>query len=210
MSNDANNRFTHYQVFYTPAGPAAQIGIRLDDGSRGNEEYIAGYLLFWDRPVERLPADDHSPSGYIVKHMLVSRADSVLDLLHRQIDVFKRPMVISCAVDHSGTLRTWLGTTSSSKRDEIEPFFSNLPTISFLNPATVDRDWEGTVEIHGSNFDRGSFAFFDGVILKTTYKSDSLLEVEVKKNITGTAGTKKVKVHTGSGSLSNEVNFVVK
>jgi hypothetical protein len=207
MSNDTDNRFTRYHVFYNPAGPASQIVIRLDDGSRGD---IAGYLLFWERPVERLPEDEHSEvSGYIVKHMLVSRADSVLDLLHRQIDLLKRPMVISCAVDHSGTLRTWLVTTSSSEGNEIDTSFRNLPSISSLNPDTVKRDWEGTVEIHGSNFDSGSFAFFDGVIPKTNYKSDSLLEAEVEKNITGTTGTKKVKVHTGSGSLSNEVNFVV-
>lgn len=207
MSNDTDNRFTRYHVFYNPAGPASQIVVRLDDGSRRD---IAGYLLFWERPVERLPEDEQSEvSGYIVKHMPVSRADSVLDLLHRQIDLLKRPMVISCAVDHSGTLRTWLVTTSPAEGNEIDTSFRNLPSISFLNPDTVKRDWEGTVEIHGSNFDSGSFAFFDGVIPKTNYKSDSLLEAELKKNITGTTGTKKVKVHTGSGSLSNEVNFVV-
>jgi hypothetical protein len=211
MSEITANQFTRYRVFYTPAGAAAQIGIRLDDGSREDNASIAGYLVFWERPIERLPEDEQSPdSGYIVKNMLVSRANSVLDLLHRQIDLLKRPMVISCAVDGSGTLRTWLGTTSSSERNEIEPFFTNFPSISFLNPDTVNRDWEGTVEIHGSNFDSGSFAFFDGMNPKTIYKSDSLLEVEVKKDITGTTGTKKVKVHTGSGSLSNEVDFVVK
>src|SRR6185295_10815232 len=114
MSKDSTNKFTHYHVFYPPHGGAAQIGIRLEDGSRGDKEYIAGYLVFWDRLVERLPEDEQSPaSGYIVKNMQVSRAESVLDLLHRQIDLLKRPMVISCAVDASETLRTWLGTTSS-------------------------------------------------------------------------------------------------
>ena len=85
----------------------------------------------------------------------------------------------------------------------------HLPTISFLDPSTVRRDWEGTVNIHGSNFDNGSFAFFDAKNPKTTFKSTSLLEVEVKRDITGTAGTKKVKVHTGAGDLSNEVDFNV-
>ena len=84
-----------------------------------------------------------------------------------------------------------------------------LPTISFLNPKTVARDWEGTVEIHGSNFDNGSVVFFGGKTLLATFKSASLLEVEVKKDITGTAGTKKVKVHTAAGDLSNEVDFYV-
>lgn len=208
MSNDQANKFTHYHISYPPGRRGVEIGIRLDDGSR---EYIAGYLLFWNRPVEFLPEDEVSPvSHYVVKNMPVSLAESVLDLLHRQIDLLKRPMLISGASDVTGTVRTWLGTTLSSESGEIDPFFLNWPSISFLEPNTVKRDWEGTVEIHGSNFDRGSFALFDGVVPKTIYKSDSLLEAEVKKNITGSAGTKKVKVHTGAGSLSNEVDFVVK
>ncbi len=83
------------------------------------------------------------------------------------------------------------------------------PSISSLDPSNVDQGWEGTVRIHGSGFDNSSFSLFDGVVLRTTYVSDILLEAEVKSDITGGAGTKNVKVHTGGGGVSNEVDLMV-
>jgi hypothetical protein len=66
------------------------------------------------------------------------------------------------------------------------------------------------VKIHGSGFDDGSFALFDGAVPRTNYRNEALLEAEVKKNITGSSGTKKVEVHTSGGDLSNQVDFEVK
>jgi hypothetical protein len=83
------------------------------------------------------------------------------------------------------------------------------PSIAFLDPDRVEQGWEGAVELHGSGFDNGSFALFDGAALRTNYRSDTLLEAEVKGNITGTSGTKEVKVHKSDGSVSNGVDFAV-
>jgi hypothetical protein len=87
---------------------------------------------------------------------------------------------------------------------------SGTPTITSLDPDAVPQGWEGTLQVKGSNFDKGSFVLIDGKVPKTTYKSDSLLEAELKKDITGMAGSKVVKVHTGEGSVSNDKTLVVR
>jgi len=84
------------------------------------------------------------------------------------------------------------------------------PQISSIDPGEVQIGWEGTVKIFGSGFDNDSFALFNGLVPKTSYSSDTLLKVDVTKEITGTAGAKVVKVHTGGGSVSNDVSFLVK
>jgi hypothetical protein len=86
---------------------------------------------------------------------------------------------------------------------------SGTPIIAFLVPSNVKRGWEGIVKIHGNDFDSGSFALFDGAVPKTDFKSVGLLEADVKNDITKSTGTKKVKVHTGGGDVSNEVDFLV-
>ena len=83
------------------------------------------------------------------------------------------------------------------------------PTLAILDPGTVDKGWEGVLNIQGSNFDVGSFALVDGRVPPTTFKSDSLLEADVKRNITDTPGSKVVKVHTGAGDVSNDKTWTV-
>jgi hypothetical protein len=83
------------------------------------------------------------------------------------------------------------------------------PTIASLDPASVQQAWEGVLKVDGSNFDSGSFVLIDGRVPRTTYKSASLLEADVKSNITGTPGNKVVKVHTGAGEVSNEKTWTV-
>jgi hypothetical protein len=83
------------------------------------------------------------------------------------------------------------------------------PTISRLEPSGVEQGWEGTVKIHGSSFESSNFPRFDATMARTIYKTDRLLEAEVQANVTGTAGTKKVKVYTSTGAVSNEIEFVV-
>ncbi len=65
------------------------------------------------------------------------------------------------------------------------------------------------MNVHGSGFDNGSFALIDGAVPRTTYKSSTLLEASLTREITGTAGKKVVKVHTGSGDVSNEKTLTV-
>src|SRR2546422_1679655 len=84
------------------------------------------------------------------------------------------------------------------------------PSISYLDPASVEPGWEGVLRIQGSGFDKDSFALIDGNVPKMTYKSDTLLEADVKKDITAKEGKKIVKVHTGGGDLSNEAYWYVR
>jgi hypothetical protein len=84
------------------------------------------------------------------------------------------------------------------------------PEISSLDPKEVRVDWEGTVKIVGSNFDKGSFALFSGAAPKTVFISEVVLEAAVTKEITHQAGTKNVLVHLSTGPGSNTVPFVVK
>ncbi len=83
------------------------------------------------------------------------------------------------------------------------------PTITSLDPETVHKGWEGVLKIRGTNFDRRSFALVDGKVPATTFKSETLLEADVTKDITRTPGRKSVKVHTGGGGLSNEKTLEV-
>ena len=91
-----------------------------------------------------------------------------------------------------------------------------LPSITSLNPDSVEQDWEGTVVIHGSNFDDGSYPFFSGASSnespKKKYINSGLLEAEVTKATTGIPGVKEVKVHNTSngGEISNSKDFEVK
>ena len=78
-----------------------------------------------------------------------------------------------------------------------------------LYPDAVHAGWEGVLKIKGTNFDNRSFALIDGKAPQTTYKSETLLEVELKSDITGTPGNKGVKVHSGAGGLSSEKILVV-
>ena len=87
---------------------------------------------------------------------------------------------------------------------------ASSPQIAYLDPGEVKSGWEGSVKIVGTGFDSGSFALFDGIVPKTLSSSDTVLEVSVTKEITGRAGEKVVKVHTGGGLVSNEVKFIVK
>ena len=84
------------------------------------------------------------------------------------------------------------------------------PFISSLSPNSAQQDWEGTVAIHGSGFDNGSFALFSGKVPKTNFKSDALLEAEITREITATTGTKEVKVHSAGGEVSNSKDFEVR
>jgi hypothetical protein len=84
------------------------------------------------------------------------------------------------------------------------------PEISFLDPKEVPANWEGAVKIVGSNFDKGSFALFNGAVPQTAFISDSVLEAAVTTEITKQAGTKDVLVHTSEGLESNTLPFIVK
>ena len=83
------------------------------------------------------------------------------------------------------------------------------PTITSLYPDAVHAGWKGVLKIKGTNFDNRSFALIDGKAPQTTYKSETLLEVELTSDITGTPGNKGVKVHSGGGGLSSEKILVV-
>src|SRR5262249_23067582 len=85
---------------------------------------------------------------------------------------------------------------------------SGAPTISFLDPNEVPLNWEGPVKIFGTGFDADSFAMFDGKVPRTLLATETLLKVSLTQEITGKPGEKTVVVHTGAGSLSNEVKFL--
>ena len=80
---------------------------------------------------------------------------------------------------------------------------STQPTIDSLYPNSVHKGWEGLLRVKGTNFDKRSFALIDGSVPKTTYINENLIEVELTKDITRLPGSKRVKVHTGGGGLSN-------
>lgn len=86
---------------------------------------------------------------------------------------------------------------------------SGLPTITSIDPPVVAKDFEGSVKVIGTNFDMASFVLIGGLVPRSTFKNDRLIEAELKKNITSVLGTKTVKVHTGSGGVSNEKHLVV-
>ncbi len=81
--------------------------------------------------------------------------------------------------------------------------------LAALEPATVDRGWQGVLGVQGSNFAASSFAVIDGRVPPTRFKSDSLLEVDVDTDITGTAGRKAVRVYAGDGGVSDEQAWTV-
>ena len=119
MANDVDNQFTSYGVWYSPAGAPVRVLIRLDDGSTGAREYIAGYLMFREVGEDYLPDDEvSSVSGYVIKNMSLARLEGILTILQQQIDVLKRPMVISASTDASGKVRTWLSTTRPPSKKE--------------------------------------------------------------------------------------------
>jgi len=84
------------------------------------------------------------------------------------------------------------------------------PMITFLEPSSVNQGWEGTIKIHGSGFDSGSFVLIDGKVPQSTFRGDALLEAKLTREITGIAGNKIVKVHTSGGAVSDEVTLTVR
>jgi hypothetical protein len=109
--SDRVNTVSSYSVSYSPSGAQVDVLIRLDGDNP--PDGIAGYLEFLDvNDSSLLPPDEVSrATGYIVKHMELSLLPSILDLLHRWIDVSKRQLAIAAYVDNAGTLGTVLGTT---------------------------------------------------------------------------------------------------
>jgi hypothetical protein len=87
---------------------------------------------------------------------------------------------------------------------------SRSPVIRFLDPAEVALNWEGSVRIVGNGFDTQSFALFDAAVPRTLQATETIVEVNVTKDITGKAGDKSVEIHTGEGTISNTVRFTVR
>lgn len=201
------NVFSHYHISYGPSSAPIRAHVRLDDGKSGESVQVAGYLNFWNLPEEDLPSDELAPTGYILKNESMSLLMPVLDLLHREIDIANRSMVIG-AIENNQHVRTWLSTARDTTAGELQRFFG--PTINYLAPDTVKQGWTGTVRIHGNRFDSGSFALFDGAVPRILSRNTEMIGVEVDADITKTPGAKLVKVHTGGGELSNEVQFSVK
>lgn len=83
-----------------------------------------------------------------------------------------------------------------------------FPFISSIAPHTVERGWEGIVKIHGSGLGYRGTAHFDRVALAITYENGDFV-AEVTKDVTGTVGSKMVKVHVRDLSVSNGVMFTV-
>lgn len=90
------------------------------------------------------------------------------------------------------------------------PQSSAMITLKSISPTDVAVGWTGIVELHGSGFDEDSVAMFDGAVPPTKVLSSSLLAATVDSKITGAAGTKTVKVHSGAGELSNSMAFHVR
>ena len=84
-----------------------------------------------------------------------------------------------------------------------------FPYINYLVPAKTTVDWEGTIELHGSDFDREGFPQIDGATPAFVFKHAGLVAVTVTKSVTGAAGKKMVEFHCGSGDLSNKIGLEV-
>jgi hypothetical protein len=116
-AQDKTNSFTQYRVTISPGRAPVRVSITLDGGGP-TPEYVAGYLDFLDGDKDGLPDDEVSPvTGYILKHLPVDLLGPVIDLLHRQLQVLKKPMNIAAFTDDSGTLTTWLNTDGLSAKE---------------------------------------------------------------------------------------------
>ncbi|MCI0683813.1 MAG: hypothetical protein L0Y71_17040 [Gemmataceae bacterium] len=66
--------------------------------------------------------------------------------------------------------------------------------IKRLDPSSVKVNWEGTLTIHGMDFGERGFVTIDGTYAKIESWTAALIKVEIKKELTATAGKKKLLV----------------
>jgi|ERR1041384_1829406 hypothetical protein len=88
---------------------------------------------------------------------------------------------------------------------------SDDPRIDDIDPTSVKQNDEVTLSVIGANFSANSFVFIDGHSPRVEHESDTRLKVKLTREITGSLGSKAVKVHDAeTGALSNEKTLTVK
>jgi hypothetical protein len=79
---------------------------------------------------------------------------------------------------------------------------STSAKIDRLDPSTVKVGWEGTLTIYGSNFGEAKgFVLIEAREPKTSSWSTSKIAVDITKDITETAGKKRLVVHGNNGEF---------
>jgi hypothetical protein len=120
MTETYTNRFSQHWVWYSGTAPV-KVLIRLDNGP-AQEDYIAGYLRFWDKSQSKLPADSRSEAtGYIIKNLSLGALQVILEMLQHELDIVKQPMAISYS--EGSPPSTFLITRPRARADQ---FVANL------------------------------------------------------------------------------------
>ena len=83
------------------------------------------------------------------------------------------------------------------------------PSINYLVPDKVPRNWEGTLVLHDAGFDEDGFPLIDAAAPGFVVNCPSLVSVAIKKETTSVAGKKIVEFHAGSGAISNQIEWSV-
>jgi|GEM_PF-4682830 len=80
---------------------------------------------------------------------------------------------------------------------------SGDPQLSSVDPDSVSQGATSEINLLGVNFRYGARAMVDARVLRTELVSSRELRASLTQQVTGTVGTKTVKVHNSDGTLSN-------
>ena len=83
-------------------------------------------------------------------------------------------------------------------------------SITSIDPASVPVDSEDMLTVNGSGFTTGCFVVVDGKFLATIFLSANMLRGKLTREVTHTAGPKRVFIHDAdSGDISNDATLSV-
>ncbi len=85
------------------------------------------------------------------------------------------------------------------------------PVLSSISPTQIKQGWTGTLRVTGSRFDSNTYVFIDhgAKIPSRRVLSDTLIEVQLGPDITGSPRDRTVEVRNGEGEFSDELRLVV-